>query len=86
LEIANKLQIPHFPRYDPLANINARIALPGELLVEIIPLYDPKSIGCALNDLGLEEARAWICEIEINEYPQQMRMKITHRDTDITDY
>ena len=83
LEIANKLQVTQFPRYDPIASLNLKHRpSTHQAFGEIIPVYDPKTIGVGLSpEDTVAEPRAYVCEIEINEYPQPARMRVTHRDT-----
>jgi ATP-dependent RNA helicase DDX46/PRP5 len=83
LAIANKLQVSQFPRYDPIAALNLKHRpSTNQAFGEIIPVYDPKTIGVGLSpEDTIAEPRAYVCEIEINEYPQPARMRVTHRDT-----
>lgn len=80
--IASLLNVTAFSRHDPIAALTAKYKPASQSAFgEIIPVYDPKTIS---NSLALEYAdtpRLFICEVEINEYPQPARLKVTHRDT-----
>ena len=78
--IATTLNITSFPRHDPIPALTAKFKPTSQPFGEIIPVYDPKTITTDPNSLTLEAARLYICEVEINEYPQPARVKVTHRD------
>lgn len=81
--IASTLNLASFPKYDPVAALSAKFKPTTQAFGEIIPVYDPKTISASnpLPVLGSEQPRLYICEVEINEYPQPARLKVTHRDT-----
>lgn len=70
---------------DALTAINARFKpTPGaaSVLGEIQAMYEPKVAGSGSGeDTTPPVIRGYSCEIDINDYPQMARWKITNRDT-----
>lgn len=80
--IASTLNITVFPKHDPITALAAKFKPTSQAFGEIIPVYDPKTISSNLETSMMADApRLYICEVEINEYPQPARMKVTHRET-----
>jgi ATP-dependent RNA helicase DDX46/PRP5 len=75
---------------DALTAINARFKPPSNSPAaqgEIQPMFEPKQLG--EDSVNVPSViRGYCCEIEINDYPQNARWKITNRDTvsSIIDY
>ena len=75
---------------DALTAINARFKPPSNSAAaqgEIQPMFEPKQLGeDSANTPSI--IRGYCCEIEINDYPQNARWKITNRETvsSIIDY
>lgn len=75
---------------DALTAINARFKPPSNSPAaqgEIQPMFEPKQLGEDSANVP-SVIRGYCCEIEINDYPQNARWKITNRDTvsSIIDY
>lgn len=68
---------------DPLAELNKRYARStteaGAQLGEIIPVYAP--IPAGTDPSTTPTIRSYFCEIDINDFPQIVRFRITHKDT-----
>lgn len=68
---------------DALSTLNARFKpAPNSPIAqgEILPMFEPKAIG--EDSANVPSAiRGYCCEIDINDYPQNARWKITSRDT-----
>lgn len=68
---------------DALSAINARFKPASNspaALGEIQPMFEPKQLGEDSANVP-SIIRGYYCEIEINDYPQNARWKITNRDT-----
>lgn len=75
---------------DALTAINARFKPPSNSPAaqgEIQPMFEPKQLGEDSANVP-SVIRGYCCEIEINDYPQNARWKITNRETvsSIIDY
>ena len=69
---------------DALTAINARFRpAPNSPAAqgEIQAMFEPKPIGSGEETTGSSVIRGYFCEIDINDYPQNARWKITNRDT-----
>lgn len=61
---------------DPLAALNARYKSTTSLSGEVMAIYDrPTTAG------GPPVPKSYFAEMEVNDYPQAARYKITHKDT-----
>lgn len=77
--LSSKNKIP-----DALTAINARFRpAPNSPAAqgEIQAMFEPKPIGSGEETTGSSVIRGYLCEIDINDYPQNARWKITNRDT-----
>ncbi len=64
--------------FDPIAAINARYSIPASSSAssEVRAIYDrPKGMG------QVPKARCYYAEMDINDFPQAVRVKIAHKDT-----
>lgn len=69
---------------DALAQLNRRyegvVPSEGPQPGDIIPVYEAVRPGAPPSD-GPRQARAYFCELDINDFPQTVRWRLCHKDT-----